>query len=258
MGSCRLPFGMAILSVRSGMGGGAVYAPADGESRHVLHGFRPMAGKSGFLALSLPSRRLVSGPFSFFPAGGWSPGARRIVHSGHCRKENEPTNQPQTNMSQAVLAEPKSANQELSDLIDAKFREFREGTIVKGTILEIRPKSFWSISATNPKERSRSENLTMRKSSRRRNRSAARKTGERRGHGRALQGKGRPQAELGEIVKVFQGEGLIEAKSRAVVKGGLTVNVGVEAFLPGSQIDVVPPKDLNNLSATLTISRSSR
>ena len=29
-----------------------------------------------------------------------------------------------------------------------------------------------------------------------------------------------------------------------MVKGGLTVNIGVEAFLPGSQIDIVPPKDL--------------
>ena len=36
-----------------------------------------------------------------------------------------------------ALAAP--TNQELSDLIDSKFREFREGTIVKGTILEIRP-----------------------------------------------------------------------------------------------------------------------
>ncbi|MGD4048241.1 S1 RNA-binding domain-containing protein, partial [Xanthomonas citri pv. citri] len=32
---------------------------------------------------------------------------------------------------------------------------------------------------------------------------------------------------------------------KGVVKGGLTVNVGVEAFLPGSQIDIIPPKDLN-------------
>ena len=36
-----------------------------------------------------------------------------------------------------AIAEP--ANQELNDLIDSKFREFREGSIVKGTILEIRP-----------------------------------------------------------------------------------------------------------------------
>src|ERR1051325_2757636 len=47
-----------------------------------------------------------------------------------------------------------------------------------------------------------------------------------------------------KICKVFQGDGLIKGKVRAVVKGGLTVNIGVEAFLPGSQIDVVPPTDL--------------
>jgi small subunit ribosomal protein S1 len=47
-----------------------------------------------------------------------------------------------------------------------------------------------------------------------------------------------------KIVKVFQGDGLIKGKVKAVVKGGLTVNIGVEAFLPGSQIDVVPPRDL--------------
>ncbi|MGC3989403.1 MAG: 30S ribosomal protein S1 [Chthoniobacteraceae bacterium] len=47
-----------------------------------------------------------------------------------------------------------------------------------------------------------------------------------------------------KIVKVFQGDGLIKGKVKAVVKGGLTVNIGVEAFLPGSQIDIIPPKDL--------------
>jgi small subunit ribosomal protein S1 len=30
-----------------------------------------------------------------------------------------------------------------------------------------------------------------------------------------------------------------------VVKGGLLVNIGVEAFLPASQIDIIPPKNLN-------------
>ncbi len=29
-----------------------------------------------------------------------------------------------------------------------------------------------------------------------------------------------------------------------MVKGGLTLNVGVEAFLPGSQVDIIAPKDL--------------
>ena len=47
-----------------------------------------------------------------------------------------------------------------------------------------------------------------------------------------------------KIVKVFHGDGLIKGKVKSVVKGGLIVNIGVEAFLPGSQIDIVPPKDL--------------
>src|ERR1700681_3782411 len=47
-----------------------------------------------------------------------------------------------------------------------------------------------------------------------------------------------------KIASVFQGDGLIKGKVKSVVKGGLMVNIGVEAFLPASQIDVVPPKDL--------------
>jgi small subunit ribosomal protein S1 len=48
-----------------------------------------------------------------------------------------------------------------------------------------------------------------------------------------------------KITKVFEEGGIIKGKVKAAVKGGLMVNVGVEAFLPGSQIDIVPPKDLN-------------
>ena len=40
---------------------------------------------------------------------------------------------------------------------------------------------------------------------------------------------------------------VIEGRVKEVVRGGLMVNIGVEAFLPSSQIDVVPPRDLNAL-----------
>jgi small subunit ribosomal protein S1 len=36
----------------------------------------------------------------------------------------------------------------------------------------------------------------------------------------------------------------VTGKVKSAVKGGLVVNIGVEAFLPASQIDVVPPKNL--------------
>src|SRR5438045_6635310 len=47
-----------------------------------------------------------------------------------------------------------------------------------------------------------------------------------------------------KIAQVFAGDGLIKGKVKSVVKGGLMVNIGVEAFLPASQIDIIPPKDL--------------
>src|SRR5881628_3027510 len=36
----------------------------------------------------------------------------------------------------------------------------------------------------------------------------------------------------------------VNGKVKAVVKGGLIVHIGVEAFLPASQIDVIPPRNL--------------
>ncbi len=47
------------------------------------------------------------------------------------------------------------------------------------------------------------------------------------------------------IVSICSEGGTIEGKVRAKVKGGLTVNIGVEAFLPASQIDVIPPRNLD-------------
>ena len=40
--------------------------------------------------------------------------------------------------------------------------------------------------------------------------------------------------------------GRVSGKVKSVVKGGLVVNIGVEAFLPASQIDIVPPRNLQS------------
>ncbi len=47
-----------------------------------------------------------------------------------------------------------------------------------------------------------------------------------------------------KILTICNEGGRITGKVKSVVKGGLVVNVGVEAFLPASQIDVVTPKNL--------------
>jgi small subunit ribosomal protein S1 len=46
------------------------------------------------------------------------------------------------------------------------------------------------------------------------------------------------------ILSICNEGGIIKGKVTEIVKGGLVVNVGVEAFLPASQIDVITPKNL--------------
>ena len=46
------------------------------------------------------------------------------------------------------------------------------------------------------------------------------------------------------ILTICNEGGTINGKVKAVVKGGLLVNIGVEAFLPASQIDISTPKNL--------------
>ena len=47
-----------------------------------------------------------------------------------------------------------------------------------------------------------------------------------------------------KILTICNEGGTIQGKVKAIVKGGLLVNIGVEAFLPASQIDIIPPRNL--------------
>ncbi len=61
------------------------------------------------------------------------------------------------------------------------------------------------------------------------------------------------------ILTICNEGGTIAGKVKAIVKGGLLVNIGVEAFLPASQIDIITAEEPQpSTSATPTISRSSR
>ena len=139
-----------------------------------------------------------------------------------------------------------SINAELDALIDSKFREFKEGSIVNGTILDIRPqvviidvgyKSEGVIPSSEfeddeIEEGDEVEVLLERLEN---------------DEGMVVLSKEKAahKQNWDKIVKVFEDGGLVKGKVKSVVKGGLMVNVGVEAFLPGSQVDIIPPKDLN-------------
>jgi small subunit ribosomal protein S1 len=135
----------------------------------------------------------------------------------------------------------------MQELIAKSLRDFKEGTIIKGHILEIRPrealvdigyKSEGVISLSEFDDLDHVEigdevDVLL----------------ERLENDEGMVVLSREKAlhrqNWEKIVSVFHGSGLIKGKVKSVVKGGLMVNIGVEAFLPGSQIDITPPKDLN-------------
>ena len=50
-----------------------------------------------------------------------------------------------------------------------------------------------------------------------------------------------------DISRIYNDDGIIEGRILARVKGGLSVDIGVPAFLPGSQVDLRPVKNLESL-----------
>ena len=134
----------------------------------------------------------------------------------------------------------------LQELIASSIKNYREGSIVKGHILESRPREFLvdigyksegvipASEFEDPEEVEIGDEIEV----------LLERLENDEGMVVLSKEKAAQRQNWEKIVGVFKGDGLIKGKVRSVVKGGLTVNVGVEAFLPASQIDIIPPKDL--------------
>jgi small subunit ribosomal protein S1 len=53
-----------------------------------------------------------------------------------------------------------------------------------------------------------------------------------------------------DIKKIYEEDGSIKGKIVSRIKGGMTVDIGLQAFLPGSQIDLKPIRDFDTLIGT--------
>jgi len=53
-----------------------------------------------------------------------------------------------------------------------------------------------------------------------------------------------------EIKEIYENDGTIKGTITARVKGGLSVDIGLQAFLPGSQLDLRPVRDMDSLVNT--------
>jgi small subunit ribosomal protein S1 len=136
---------------------------------------------------------------------------------------------------------------DLQLLIANSVKNYREGSIVKGHILEKRPKEFLvdigykSEGIISASEFDDADEIQVG--------DEVEVLLERLENDQGMvilsKLKAAQRQNWDKICKLFEAEGIIKGKVKAVVKGGLTVNVGVEAFLPASQVDIVPPKDLH-------------
>ena len=138
------------------------------------------------------------------------------------------------------------SNTELEALINSKLPNFRKGDIVDGTILEIRPQvvlvdigykseGVIPVSEFEDEEIEVGDQIEVLLESLENDEGLVVLSKEKAAH----------KQNWDKIVAVYKDGGLVKGKVKSVVKGGLMVNVGVEAFLPGSQVDIIPPKDLN-------------
>ena len=134
----------------------------------------------------------------------------------------------------------------LSEMIAGSFRTFNEGSIVKGRILEIKPQVVlvdigYKSEGAIPSNEFEDEDIQVG--------DEVEVLLERLENDEGMvvlsKEKAAHRQNWDKIASVYRDGGLVKGKVKSVVKGGLMVNVGVEAFLPGSQIDIIPPKDLN-------------
>src|SRR4030088_1387968 len=134
----------------------------------------------------------------------------------------------------------------MQDVMSKAMPDFREGSIVKGRILEIRPREvlvdvgYKSEGVIPLIEFDDADSLEVGDEVD----VLLERLENEEGMVVLSKEKAAYRQNWNKIVGVFEGDGLIKGKVKAVVKGGLLVNIGVEAFLPASQIDITTTKNL--------------
>ena len=140
-----------------------------------------------------------------------------------------------------------SATAEFAELLKQYDRQFKAGQIVKGTIIEIRPKEVLiDIGGKSEGVVSSSEfysfdtvkvgdevNVLIERAE------------DKEGNVHLSKEKAEFQQNWDRIQTICNEGGNVTGRVKSVVKGGLIINIGVEAFCPSSQVDIVPPKNLS-------------
>ena len=140
-----------------------------------------------------------------------------------------------------------ATTQSFAEMLRQYEPQYVSGQIVKGTIIEIRPKKEVLVDIGGKSEGvvSAAEfedfesvkigdviNVLIEKAE------------DKEGNIHLSKEKAEFQQNWDRIRTICNEGGTVMGKVKGVVKGGLVVNIGVEAFVPASQVDVLPPKNL--------------
>jgi len=136
--------------------------------------------------------------------------------------------------------------QQFAEMLKGFNTSLQTGQIVKGTVIQVRPKEVLvDIGGKSEGVVSASEFADF----------ATVKLGDqfdvlieraedKEGNVHLSKEKAEFQQNWERIQSICNEGGTVQGKVKTVVKGGLVINIGVEAFCPSSQVDVVPPKNL--------------
>ncbi|NBR72118.1 MAG: 30S ribosomal protein S1 [Verrucomicrobia bacterium] len=131
-------------------------------------------------------------------------------------------------------------------LLSQSMQNFKEGTIVKGRIIERRPREvmvdigYKSEGAIDLNEFNSADDLAIGQEIE----VLLERLENEDGQVILSRQKAAHKQNWDKILKLSEAGKTVQGLVKGIVKGGLMVDVGVEAFLPSSQIDINPPKNL--------------
>ena len=148
-----------------------------------------------------------------------------------------------------VFAESTPEREQMMEMYARTMKDIEEGSIVKGTIVEIRPqevlvnigfKSEGVLPATEFNEDLSGVQLGDEVEV------LLERLEDKNGMVVLSKTKAERQRKWDNVLTNCEEGSVIEGEVRVKVKGGLVIDVGVDAFLPSSQIDVIPVRNLDD------------
>jgi small subunit ribosomal protein S1 len=170
---------------------------------------------------------------------------------------------PQTEKTAAPIA-PKSAEpvvdapldaeeyERLLDMYDVSFKNFAEGEVVKGMVLRVTESEVivdvgYKSEGVIPIEEFRDETGKIVVKQGETVDVLLEKTEDREGYVVLSKEKAEKMKVWDDVERAYQERRVVTGRVIERVKGGLAVDIGVRAFLPGSQVDIRPVRNLDSL-----------